>query len=255
MPRKATEAEKAIAREIPAVLCTLCRVEKARDAFDPYVRKTNGLSSWCRECRSVPAKTWLLTNKDMLRLRRQEKRKNNPEAIRLKDALARIANKPARQAANKRRYKENPYKVKAAIHAWKKTNPEKAALGASATKRAWRKNHPEKAHAEAMACYAKRQARKADVAYEKFSIKDAIRRDGPSCYICGIETDPGASPYTANKAELEHVIPLSKGGSHTRDNLRCACFRCNRIKNYRLTPEQTLAIVLSQTAMLVGGPT
>lgn len=32
MPRKATEAEKAIAREIPAVVCTLCRVEKTRDA-------------------------------------------------------------------------------------------------------------------------------------------------------------------------------------------------------------------------------
>jgi 5-methylcytosine-specific restriction endonuclease McrA len=27
--------------------------------------------------------------------------------------------------------------------------------------------------------------------------------------------------------ELEHVIPLSKGGTHTKDNVRCSCRACN----------------------------
>lgn len=29
---------------------------------------------------------------------------------------------------------------------------------------------------------------------------------------------------------LDHIIPLSKGGSHTADNLQCAHFMCNSKK-------------------------
>ncbi|WP_369913890.1 HNH endonuclease [Xanthomonas sp. NCPPB 3005] len=52
--------------------------------------------------------------------------------------------------------------------------------------------------------------------------------EGWCCYLCGCDTPRelmgSAEP---NAPELEHVIPLSKGGTHTRDNVRCACRACN----------------------------
>lgn len=38
----------------------------------------------------------------------------------------------------------------------------------------------------------------------------------------------------SNAPELEHVIPLSKGGTHTRANVRCSCRACNLNKGAKL---------------------
>ena len=52
-----------------------------------------------------------------------------------------------------------------------------------------------------------------------------------TCYLCGKHT-PKALRGTSHKdaPELEHVMPLSKGGTHTRSNVRCACRECNSRK-------------------------
>ncbi len=44
-------------------------------------------------------------------------------------------------------------------------------------------------------------------------------RDGHSCVYCG-------APATS----LDHVIPKSRGGPHTWDNVVSACGRCNHVK-------------------------
>jgi 5-methylcytosine-specific restriction endonuclease McrA len=56
---------------------------------------------------------------------------------------------------------------------------------------------------------------------------------GEDCYLCDVKCDPNAPPRSRYKAEMEHVIPLSKGGTHTLDNLRCACYSCNAFKGIR----------------------
>ena len=45
---------------------------------------------------------------------------------------------------------------------------------------------------------------------------------GGRCYLCG-------APYQ----EIDHVIPLARGGSHWPANLRPACRSCNRRKHIR----------------------
>lgn len=70
------------------------------------------------------------------------------------------------------------------------------------------------------------------------TLADIIERDGLACYICGRITDPDAPAGTDLKSELEHEVPISRGGKHDWDNLRCACFRCNRRKGAHRTPEQ-----------------
>lgn len=57
-----------------------------------------------------------------------------------------------------------------------------------------------------------------------------IKRDGNRCYICGIECDKSDKTwgnFGPTYPTIDHVMPLSKGGSHTWDNVRLACGRCN----------------------------
>jgi len=59
-------------------------------------------------------------------------------------------------------------------------------------------------------------------------------RDGHICYLCGYRTNEGLH-YNANKyPTIEHVIPLSLGGSHTWRNVKVACRQCNTIKRDNL---------------------
>jgi 5-methylcytosine-specific restriction endonuclease McrA len=48
----------------------------------------------------------------------------------------------------------------------------------------------------------------------------------PTCHIC---KDPVPVPFSI--AEFDHVIPLSKGGSHSYSNVRTAHESCNRRKS------------------------
>lgn len=49
------------------------------------------------------------------------------------------------------------------------------------------------------------------------------RRDGYSCHYCDIETDD-------DTRTLDHIVPVSKGGEHTEENLVVACRSCNSKK-------------------------
>lgn len=56
---------------------------------------------------------------------------------------------------------------------------------------------------------------------------DVLRRDQFQCVLCG------ASGSEAS-LEIDHIIPVSKGGSDDMENLRCLCFRCNRGKQSKI---------------------
>lgn len=63
------------------------------------------------------------------------------------------------------------------------------------------------------------------------SRRGVFARDGHRCQYCG------------DRAEtLDHVIPRSRGGGHTWDNVVAACRPCNVHKADRLLPETRLAL-------------
>ena len=56
-------------------------------------------------------------------------------------------------------------------------------------------------------------------------------RDGWHCQICGVATPRDKrGTYEPDAPELDHIIPLAAGGSHTYANTQCACRRCNGAK-------------------------
>lgn len=60
--------------------------------------------------------------------------------------------------------------------------------------------------------------------------REIILRDNNQCQYCSIE-------LPNEKLTLDHIIPKSKGGKNTWDNLVAACKKCNQKKGNR-TPEQ-----------------
>lgn len=69
---------------------------------------------------------------------------------------------------------------------------------------------------------------------EVITVAALIERDGDCCYLCGRQVSD-ALPFTHPlKANIDHVVPLSRGGSHTLDNVRVACRSCNSAKGARV---------------------
>jgi hypothetical protein len=65
-----------------------------------------------------------------------------------------------------------------------------------------------------------------------------FERDNWICQYCG-------DKVTRENATLDHYIPQSKGGTHSKDNLRTCCLVCNGIKSGKSFEEAALFILIS----------
>ena len=81
---------------------------------------------------------------------------------------------------------------------------------------------------------ARRQLRISNAAYERFTRREIFERDGWLCQLCGdpVERGPGATRNLS--PSLDHVVPLVRGGGHTRANVQCAHWICNSKKTFRM---------------------
>lgn len=65
--------------------------------------------------------------------------------------------------------------------------------------------------------------------------KRAIASKDHICALCGNPIDMDAPPHTPMALEVDHIIPISRGGApYDLDNLQLTHMRCNRQKSNRL---------------------
>jgi hypothetical protein len=94
--------------------------------------------------------------------------------------------------------------------------------------RQWAKNNPD----VGLASIHRRRARKLDNKTEKYTKTDVLEKYKNICHICGkkinlkISGKPGA-PNWRKGLQLDHVIPLMKGGPDTLENVRPSHGGCN----------------------------
>lgn len=74
------------------------------------------------------------------------------------------------------------------------------------------------------------RARHFGVVRESFGVTEIYERDGWTCGICGDPVDADCKWPERMCPSLDHIVPLSAGGSHTRDNVRCAHWLCNTLR-------------------------
>ena len=130
-----------------------------------------------------------------------------------------------REKERKKKYwQDNKERLTKYQKAYNKANPE---ILRRRQRKYWKK-HPEKA-----AKYnRKRRADKNNVEHVFYTVKEVLDRYGKNCHICGILIDLKANRKVGRKGwenglHLDHVIPISKGGPDTIENVRPAHGACN----------------------------
>lgn len=70
----------------------------------------------------------------------------------------------------------------------------------------------------------------------RFNRYNIYARDNNTCQYCG-------KKYPKRQLNLDHVIPRSRGGKSTWENVVCSCLKCNRKKGGRTPKEAKMQLV------------
>jgi 5-methylcytosine-specific restriction endonuclease McrA len=210
-------------------ICTKCKRELP--ATLEYFRKSKacrfGVTSVCRDC---------LTTID------REYRKNNIERLRQYDRERYPARKEERSAYYKQWYLENKDKVRDYNKArreehkeyYKETHKKYYEANKDRYKQ-WAKQYREanKDHHRIIKRLARSRRRaierSAGGKYTEDDVRAMYKRQKGKCYYCGEKV--------GKKYHVDHVVPLSRGGSNSPDNLVIACPYCNDSKGTKLVHE------------------
>ena len=78
----------------------------------------------------------------------------------------------------------------------------------------------------------KRTAGKFNVSYDdSITRREVFARGGAVCYICGQLTHyENSDEYSPLLATVDHLIPWTRGGEHSWENVKLCCLRCNIVK-------------------------
>jgi 5-methylcytosine-specific restriction endonuclease McrA len=250
--------------------CTKCGLLKPLEAFrDGRNGDRNGKKSWCRECDRLASKIYAEANREKVR---EADRRRWAEKFRTTEEKATAAkrtriwaqanserlidyrkgyyraNSEALKRQSKEWYDANKERAQSLSKAWRDAHPDKMRtylknwrlnasnkLKKSISFRAWALTHPNKMREYYRRWYIKNQAvlrvsqRERQVLYatsdfDSNSWQRILTYFGHCCAYCLRKDEP---------LTMDHMVPISKGGSHTEDNVVPACKSCNSKKGNR----------------------
>jgi predicted nucleic acid-binding Zn ribbon protein len=91
----------------------------------------------------------------------------------------------------------------------------------------------------------KRRANLNKVKYENINPIKVYESHNWICGICGKKINPKLKCPHPKSASIDHIVPISKGGTHTYDNVQPAHFICNSFKGDSI---ENIQLKLCQTA-------
>jgi 5-methylcytosine-specific restriction endonuclease McrA len=214
----------------PAKTCTKCGETKPLDQFGRDKTKRDGRDSACRPCETARKRAYIAADRAAHRARCKDWAARNPAAALRLSREWRDRNAEKEAERHRRNYAANPEQRRAAVrksyqrHREKRLAHDRAHHAAKrdqyrAYNRKYRAENPDKCREWA----AKRRAIKLATQTEPVNYAAVFARSKGVCHICGQSVAGG--PY-----HFDHVIPLSKGGTHTEDNIAVAHASCNQRK-------------------------
>jgi 5-methylcytosine-specific restriction endonuclease McrA len=227
--------------------CSICHIIKPFSEFNKRKDRPCGLVAQCRSCQKIKKAAHHQKNKEKIAARwaakyhgrspeeKAEYRSKVNETKRKYYHANAERLKPQLQAAWKRR---DPEKRRATRRAWVERNRERLTENARkraaenpeaarARRRAWKLRHPEKAKLGRR--LHRRNKRKMGIA-SKITIpqwNEILEFYNHTCQLCH-------KPAGDEQLTIDHIIPISKGGLHTWQNLWPAHHSCNSGKHAKL---------------------
>lgn len=208
----------------PLKRCTLCAVEKPRDAFNRSAKRVDGLSHWCRECQGVKRAAHYSANREHEAAQIRAYYQEHAEELRAKRRAR--GYRDSDRATRCRYVEKNGERIRA-----KRLTPE-AKAAQRERNRAWRAANPEKSREN---CRRQQAVRWFSAKANPVSYDAVFERYAGMCYLC-------LEPVDRRTAHFDHVIPLSKGGSHFFENIRPTHPACNLRKGCRIVMPGAFAV-------------
>jgi len=214
---------------MPTKICTKCKKPKDISEFSKDNRNKHGLRSKCKAC----SKEYRQEHKEEITEHRKQYKKDHKKEIAARDKRYNQKHKEARAAYQKtyrQIHKEERIKY---IKKYCKINK----IRISNHQKIYRDDNKDKLklyyQSERFKCAAskarhKRKAFRLNNVYEEFNPCKIFERDNYICQLCGKKTRPDyKNQHHPLYPNLDHIVPLSKGGDHTMKNTQCLCHRCN----------------------------
>ena len=191
--------------------CSKCGLELEQKMFSNNKGRHDGLAVYCRAC----SKIYYSNREDKTAVARTRKwQKANPE----KHLQTQTAYKENNKEKITAQQKDHRLKHPEVRENYRKANAEKIA----AQVREYQIAHPEKLALSDN----KRRARKLNNGVFSMTGKELKRLYAYPCAYCG-----------APSKHIDHIIPISRGGTHSIGNLVGACAPCNQSKGVRFITE------------------
>ena len=193
-----------------------------------------------RENRRNSGRKWRSQNTEKKRERDRKWRDENREDVRASQRKWRDSNRAKSNEINRKWREANPEKAKMLIRNWTSNNPERVRQ----IRKKWRKLNPD-AEKETYRKWClenrcKRLASQARRKSSKYSNSTPIQIQEAKNFIVESRKIPiHACPYCSKvfitaAMQFDHIHPISKGGTHSRENLIISCASCNSSKKARI---------------------
>ena len=213
-------------QEVKFKSCNICENSKPASYFYKNKKTKDRLSNKCKDCAKSYQSKYYTDNREASIEYKKHYRQENTDKI--KDARKKYYKENIEKIREKQRilsiqyYKENVEKIREYQKKYNQTEAGKAKSSKSDKKR---------------------RALKAGAEIENFMAQEVFNRDRYKCQSCGIKTRPDYKNKSHSKyPNLDHIVPLSKGGDHSKLNTQCLCRKCNLAKGNRYANDQMLLI-------------
>lgn len=221
--------------------CTKCGTLKPLDYFYRMAANSTGYGPWCKVCMDARKTTWNRNNRDKQREMSRRSAKKNYE--RNREAKARYRNradvKERMRGYSAEWYRQNKGRLKAVRHAWYLKNKIEHNANSKKTfeankehwirvNREWARTHREKMRGYTKVSDAIRRnaIRASSGTYTAKDIKYLAKSQRGLCTVC-------REPF--GKYHVDHIVPLSRGGTNDKHNIQLLCASCN-IKKHAKDP-------------------
>lgn len=192
--------------------CSRCKLDLELDCFTKHRGQPHDRSAYCKPCYRIRQKEWRETEAGVALTER------TAEAHRLQAKQWGIDNSERKKQLNQEHYANNA-----------QTYIDKAAKWVDDNRERYRQIHRQSE--------GKRRAMKVETSAGDVDYAVIAERDNWNCYLCQQHIEADLQWPNAGSPSWDHVLPLSKGGTHTTENIKLTHLSCNLRKGASVLEE------------------